>query len=137
MSLSNSPLAYADCFEVLDAALADSEGVRVQAESRDVAVFMRMRLHKARTVDRDRNAATYPDDHPMYGRSAYDALICRIKCSKDKTKWYVNIEKIAMDMPMEALSEVEDDDTESVAVGSAPAATFTASGNKIERRGLG
>jgi hypothetical protein len=43
------------------------------------ATRLRLRIHQARAIDRAENAMTYPDDHPLYNRSPYDCLVCRIE----------------------------------------------------------
>lgn len=75
MTLPESQRAYDDCFQAMDAALEDTEGVRVRMDSLDAATFFRMRCHKARSIDRKNNARTYEQGHPMHGCSAYDCLI--------------------------------------------------------------
>lgn len=61
----------------MDQAVADPKGVRVRVESEPAGIYLRMRLHQARTIDRDDNRKTYEAGHPMYGRSPYDALVFR------------------------------------------------------------
>lgn len=73
MSLSNSRLAYTDCYEFLDAAIADPQGVRMKLPYNQ-AVHFRMRCNHARSIDRRENTLTYPEDHPLYGRSEYDRV---------------------------------------------------------------
>ena len=79
MSLSNSRLAYRDCFDLLDRALEEGRGIRIELASRANATTFRMRIHQARQLDRTDNTATYPADHHLYGCSIYDELVARIE----------------------------------------------------------
>lgn len=93
MPISNSYRSYTDCYSVMDQALADTHGARVQVEDDNAAKFFRMRCHQARSIDRQRNAKTYQDpDHPLHGSSIYDELIVRIREDDEGTTW-VYIEK--------------------------------------------
>ena len=108
MSLSTSRLAFQDCLDALDKALADSKGIRIPMADQGTASNFRARVHQARVLDREANAVQYPEDHPMHGHSVYDELIVRIK--KTKSGCYVYIEKIQLDeTKVESLSEVGDD----------------------------
>lgn len=91
MAISSSHLAYKDCYAVMDQAVEDSVGVRVEMDDYDKALHFRMRLHQARAIDRRRNAGTYPPDHPMHGLSAYDKLVCRIR--QEEGKFWVYLER--------------------------------------------
>lgn len=91
MSLSNSHLSYADCYDVMDAALEQPRGVRVSAESLDRARFFNMRMNQARSIDRKRNLETYNEGDPLYGASQYDKLLVRIREEDDKVWLYVEI----------------------------------------------
>ena len=107
MSVSNSHLAYTDCYELMDKALADEEGIRVQTADEKAATFFRMRCNQARAIDRRRNADTYPEDHPLCGGSQYDALVARIK--QTATGWWVYIEHVGLELgKVEALSDVDE-----------------------------
>ena len=107
MTISNQPLSYLDCYDVMDKALADVQGVRVQMRNNDEATFFRMRIHQARSIDRKRNKDTYDDPgHPMHGASLYDRLIIRIH-EIDEVCW-VYIQQSSMVLgAVEVLSEVE------------------------------
>lgn len=108
MSLPTSHLAYADCFEVLDAALEDTYGVRFPVDDQDKATHLRMRIHMARKIDRERNAELYPDPgHPLHGRSQYDKIVVRIK--EDGNRLYIYLEQLESHADaLEPLSEVVD-----------------------------
>lgn len=79
MSVSTSLLAYQDCLEIMDRALADPKGARIKVTDADEASHQRLRMHYARKLHRDENAKTYEAGHKMHGRSEYDALTVRIK----------------------------------------------------------
>jgi hypothetical protein len=114
MSLSNNPGAYADCHEILNRALDDKSGVRIAVESYNAGIHLRMRLHQARELDRRENKKTYPDDHPMNNRSAWDPFVVRIKANDSGKHWvYIEPNVINAD-EIEALSTIEVDDTEVV-----------------------
>ncbi len=95
MSLSNSRLAYDDCFKLLDAALDEPRGIRVEVASSNDATYLRMRIHHARTIDRRENAATYIEkDHPLHGRSPYDILVVRIEDDHEGSWLYLDKQKV-------------------------------------------
>ncbi len=79
MAISKSHLAYADCYSVMDDALADEAGARISLPNEGAARFFRMRCHQARTLDRQQSYDVYADDHPMHGASLYDKLIVRLR----------------------------------------------------------
>ena len=92
MSTTKSRLAYTDCFDFMDQAVADSKGIRVcvGAES-NLAYTLRFRLNSARQIDRNENAKTYEEGHPLHGRSIYDRLVFRVKEDSDG-EWWVYLE---------------------------------------------
>lgn len=94
MSLSNSRLAYNDCFDLLDRALDDPRGIRVELADENSAVYLRMRIHHARSIDRADNEKTYEPDHPLHGRSPYDILVCRIDSASDPVWLYLDKQKV-------------------------------------------
>lgn len=96
MSLSNSRAAYTDCFALLDAALADPRGIRAEVPSLNNAYRLRLRIHQARSIDRLDNARTYPDDHPLFNRSPYDGLVCRIESLSDRAWVYLDKVQVAI-----------------------------------------
>lgn len=87
MSLSTSRHAYLDCYALLDAALADPRGIRAEVSTLAAATHLRMRVHQARTIDRNENAKTYPADHHLHGRSPYDILVCRVEETPTDHAW--------------------------------------------------
>lgn len=101
MTISISRLAYEDCYKVMDAALDDAVGARVKFSDHGMAMFFRMRLNQARKIDRKDNMQLYEEDHPLYGRSAYDKLVARVEDT------WVYVEKIGIDLgDIEPLSGV-------------------------------
>lgn len=100
MATSSSRLAYEDCFEALDRALASAKGIRMTVADENSAVHMKNRLHYARKLDRDSNAETYDPGHPLHGTSQYDALVIRLRFGAkptiliEKIKLTANIEEI-------------------------------------------
>lgn len=107
MSLSSSTLAYTDCFRVFEQALADPNGVRVLLPNMNAATFLRMRLHKARQLDRDNNLKVYTEnrDHPLYGKSQFDGLVIKIRQEGEGT--YLYLEPVdTLEYEVEGLSEL-------------------------------
>lgn len=121
MPISNSRLAYGDCYDAMNAALEDERGVRIKVKDVNDAHFLRMRMNQARVIDRDLNARTYEKGDPMYGLSEYDKLMIRIKEIKGRdgnTIVYLYLEQVASFVPeVENLSDVQD---EVVAAPEAP-----------------
>lgn len=93
MSSSTSPLAYTDCYTALDKAVAEEFGARIPVPNENAAIYLRMRMHQARQIDRNRNKEIYKDqpDHPMYGRSEYDPL--RLTVEHEGDQWYLMLAK--------------------------------------------
>jgi len=92
MSLPTTRLAYADAYDAFDQALADSVGIRIQFDTEEQAKHFRFRLNYARQMDRDDNRKTYAPDHPLFGKSAYDRLVARIRREQEDGKWYLYLE---------------------------------------------
>jgi hypothetical protein len=109
MTTSNSRLAFHDCIEAYDRALADDFGCRIKMKNYNAAVHFRMRLHTARNLDRRDNKQLYSDreDHPLYGRSVYDVLTCKL--ANKEGHWWVYIQKMTLPGEVEALSDLPED----------------------------
>lgn len=107
MTISNHLGAYLDCIKLLDQATEDTKGVRVQVPDDGSAIHFRMRLHRARTLNREYNAKVYAEDHPMHNASVYDKLIVRIREIEGITWVYIEQQGINLGR-VEALSEVEE-----------------------------
>lgn len=107
MTTSTSRIAYSDCFELMDKAMDDPRGVRINFPDLGDARNLRLRLHTARKIERQENALTYEEGEPLYGRSAYDILYVPI--IKHNKGWWVYLKKrVIENFQIEKLSEVED-----------------------------
>lgn len=95
MSLPKSRNSYQDCYELYDRALGSPHGIRFNVESEDAAINLRMRLHMARSIDRDDNASMHPKGTPMHGCSAFDPLQILLRSDTDGL-WWVYIEPRAV-----------------------------------------
>jgi hypothetical protein len=114
MGMSNSRLAFSDCYELMEKAIEDQKGIRVKFATEQDAWLYRLRLHNARKIDRKENEEIYEKGHAMHGRSVYDALIMRLRqvTNNGKGAWWLRIEKISIDdLEIESLSEeaIEED----------------------------
>lgn len=78
MSFNKSELAFEDVEDAFEKALSSEKGIRIPCASRGVAVTLRSRFNYYRWLNRKHNSETYPKDHPMWNRSAYDKLILRL-----------------------------------------------------------
>ena len=104
MAVSTSRLAFSDCFELLEKAINDEKGIRVKFASYDDAFNFRLRIHKARQIDRKDNEESYSEGHQLHGRSVYDGITCKIR-SFDGGAW-LRLEKLnARVFEVESLSE--------------------------------
>lgn len=106
MSLSTSKASYADCFEIFDKAIEDGEGARVKMKDQGQAIYMRTRMHMARTLDRQINGTIYERGDAKYNTSVYDGWVCRIK--QIGGEYYLYVERVDRDLAqIESLSKVE------------------------------
>jgi hypothetical protein len=104
MVTSTSRLAYSDCFDLLDKAVADQKGIKIKFASYEDAFHFRLRLHQARKIDRKDNRELYNEGHPMHGRSVYDVLTAKIK-KFDNGAW-LRIERLdTREFEIESLTE--------------------------------
>lgn len=93
MTTSNSRLAYLDCFDILDRAVASPNGLRLKFKEHGDAIHFRLRCHCARSIDRNDNRKTYPGPdtttgdagHPMWGRSVYDDIVIKVRLRQGVT----------------------------------------------------
>lgn len=109
MTASTSLLAYQDCTEYMDRALEEPKGIRIQVKDEDAAIHLRSRMHYGRKLHRQENARVYADqrDHPMYGKSPYDALVIKIKRLSEG--WYLYLERTDLaTLKVESLEQVPD-----------------------------
>lgn len=109
MPVSSSRLSYDDCFTLFDRALADPKGARYQADDGSLGKnrYFVMRMHQARALDRSDNKLLFNLGDPLFGRSIYDPLVCRLL--EDTTgKWWVYVMHTEIDeAEIESLSELE------------------------------
>jgi hypothetical protein len=106
MVTSTSRLAYGDCYDLMDKAIADPKGIKIKFAQEGDASHFRIRLHTARKIDRLDNQITFEETHPMHGRSVYDVLTMRIKPTTNGT--WLRLERIdAREFEIESLSEPE------------------------------
>jgi len=78
MSPPKSRLAYTDCFETFERALASAKGIRLPFNTYAEAKSFQLRMNAARAVDRHENAMVYPKGDVMHGQSNFDILTVRI-----------------------------------------------------------
>jgi hypothetical protein len=106
MVTSTSRLAYGDCFDLMNKAIADQKGIKIKFGVEAEAWHFRIRLHTARKIDRLDNMVTYPETHALHGKSVYDSLTMRI-ATKNGVSW-LRIERLdAREFEVESLSEPE------------------------------
>jgi hypothetical protein len=108
MAMNPSRLAYQDCYDLMEKAISSEfpSGLRVKFVSENEAVNFRHRLHNARQVDRVDNSKVFPDGHPMFGRSVYDVIICRIRRRGDG--YWLGLERVdAREFTIEPLPKSE------------------------------
>lgn len=105
MVVSTSRLAYSDCFDLMEKAIADQKGIQIKFARYEDAHHFRLRLHASRKIDRNDNKVLYGEEHPMHGRSVYDQLTMRIRKLGDDSAW-LRLERIdAREFEIESLSE--------------------------------
>lgn len=107
MPLPSSPLAYSDCYQLFDAAMADPKGARVFKGTEQAAAHFRLRCNYARVVNREENLKTYEKGHPLHGRSEYDQVILTLK-QDEEDQWWVYAERVQdIQSDIEPLSVIE------------------------------
>jgi len=108
MSSPTTRLAYGDCFELFDQAYNTTKGIRFQVQAESTAISLRLRMHQARSIDRNDNRKLYQPGEPLYGCSIYDSL--QIRYRNDGDAWWVYIEPRAVPIigEIETLDEQED-----------------------------
>jgi len=92
MVTPTSRIAYRPYYEILDRALDSKVGIRVPKEGfeeRGDAMQLRVRLHKARTYDRQLNRESRDPVDPFFGISDYDGLIVLVRL--EAGRWYVHV----------------------------------------------
>ena len=101
MGTPTSRTAYKVYYDVLDRALDSEAGIRIAVDTSGDAHQYRVRLHYARSLDRELNRQSREPDDPKYGVSDYDNLIVRIK-SEDE-QWWVYVEQAVIPQDIEEL----------------------------------
>ena len=80
MSLTDSPAAYRDCYELYARAVSTPGGVRMPIGPRSQsATFFQLRMNKARQIQRDTSRRVYSPEHPGYDRSEYDGYQVQVR----------------------------------------------------------
>ena len=90
MALSNQIAAYDDCFEIFEAASAT--GSRVCFNTKGEAAHFMMRMHQARSLQRQETCRLYEPTDMRWGKSSYDRLTVRQPREDDNGFWWVYIE---------------------------------------------
>lgn len=96
MTLPDSLLAFSDCVDIFERAMDDGRGCRVRCKDWDAASYLRLRLHKARALDRRKNQLAYEPGHQLHGASPFDEYVVRIKEVRyegEGSRIYVYVEK--------------------------------------------
>lgn len=102
MSIPTTRAAYGDCYLYFDQALEEERGISIKVANYDYACHLRQRLHMARKIRREDNAAVYEDpSHPMHNASPYDVLVVKIKTEERGV--FVIIEKTVILTTIEPL----------------------------------
>lgn len=74
MGLAKTLSAFSDCEKLLEQALNSPNGIRVRTSTRGMAVNLRQRIYRCRSLLKKDNAKLYPDTDPMHATTVYDAL---------------------------------------------------------------
>jgi len=72
MALSDAMAAYDDCYEYFDRAIAAEKGIRILVADESAAYHLRLRINKARVLQREESRRIYPPTDPRYGKSEND-----------------------------------------------------------------
>lgn len=111
MPIPNNRTAYPDCFELFDQAVASEHGIRKlmgpddDSAAMGAARHLRLRLHKARDLDRKANMEVYEETDPKWGTSEYDRFVVRIK--QNNNKIWIYIEPLVVGSGVEELGAAE------------------------------
>jgi len=106
MTMSSSRLSYTAEYEFMNKALAEPKGVRTPFEDRAAAYTYRLRLNRARQLERKLNKDAFKPGTKMHGASIYDELIFTIKISDPNTEdqlFWVYLEKVMAPSHVEAI----------------------------------
>lgn len=105
MPISSSRGSYLDCYEIFDRAMDTKSGVKVPCKDHDAAMFLRMRLHQARAINRKDNKQVYDPDHPMFNASPYD--IFTVQLANEDGKFFVLLKRAAVPEGIISLDDEE------------------------------
>lgn len=78
MGVTKSPMAFEDCREAFERAMAAERGVKITFPTVREAVAFRARLNTFRMHNRRANEKIYPEGSELHGWSEYDALVASI-----------------------------------------------------------
>ena len=106
MTTPTSRAAYKVYYDALDRAIDSPAGIRVGANNEGEAYQYRVRLHSARSLDRELNRQGREPSDPQYGISDYDNLIVRVR--EEEGEWWVYIERAAVPGVIEELGNGKD-----------------------------
>lgn len=87
MSLPIQPAAYNDCYAIWEAAASTRGGGRTPAGTYAQALYLRQRMHQARSLLRDQSRRAYPKDHPLWNTSTYDEYKIVLKVDDENDYW--------------------------------------------------
>lgn len=111
MTVSTSRLAFDDCFDLMDRTLEEPQGIRVRFPSFGAANYFRMRMHQARSLDREDNKLAYDKGERLYGRSIYDPIKATVE--EQGKAWWLILKKYSIEgLHIESLGPVEDQSDE-------------------------
>jgi len=100
--MSNSRLSYGKEYEQLDKAIETEKGTRVLIGSREAAMTYRLRLNRARQLDRKLNGKAFAEGMKMHNASIYDELVFTVKVDEDGQHW-VYLERALTPSHVEAI----------------------------------
>lgn len=106
MSISQHIAAYDDCFKVFERALR--KATRVCLASNGEARNFIMRMHQARSLQREETKRLYPHDDVRWGKSMYDKLKVRGPFVDDAGEWWVYVQ--SHEATILAIEDLEDTD---------------------------
>jgi hypothetical protein len=86
----------------MDSALKEAKGSRIHIGSRSAAMTYRLRLNRARQLDRNFNAKAFPEGVKMHGSSIYDEFVFTVRIDENE-EWWVYLEKSLAPSHVEAI----------------------------------
>lgn len=91
MTTPTARSAYKVYYDILDRAIDSEAGIRIGFADQGEANQYRVRLHTARSLDRELNRITREPSDPDFGVSDYDNLVVRVR--REDGKWWVYIKQ--------------------------------------------